>query len=231
MNIDAARLAFFVIPALLAATLVYGVRRTSGPRAAVITAAVIAAWMVATWLAADLGVLRRWEATPPPFMLLVLGIVLLALWIAFGPYGLRLARGVPLWTLVAVQAFRLPLELALHAMYARGVMPVQMSYEGRNYDILTGITALIVAAIVKFGGKGRVLAAVWNVFGLALLVNIVSIALLSIPRFAYFGPDRLNEWVADPPYVWLPAVMVLAALAGHLLIFRALRREGDRPPR
>jgi hypothetical protein len=25
-----------------------------------------------------------------------------------------------------------------------------------------------------------------------------------------------------PPFVWLPAVMVLAALAGHLLIFRAL---------
>jgi hypothetical protein len=32
-------------------------------------------------------------------------------------------------------------------------------------------------------------------------------------------------WVTYPPYVWLPAVMVLAALAGHLLIFRALARE------
>jgi hypothetical protein len=29
--------------------------------------------------------------------------------------------------------------------------------------------------------------------------------------------------VTYPPYVWLPAVMVVAALAGHLLIFRALR--------
>ncbi len=119
----------------------------------------------------------------------------------------------------------------MHAMYERGVMPVQMSYEGVNYDILTGLTALIVAAIVKFGGKGRVLAAVWNIFGLALLVNIVTVAILSTPRFAYYGPDRLNEWVADPPYVWLPAMMVLAALAGHLLVFRALTFGANRPTR
>jgi hypothetical protein len=26
--------------------------------------------------------------------------------------------------------------------------------------------------------------------------------------------------------VWLPAVMVLAALAGHLIIFRAIRAQG-----
>jgi hypothetical protein len=31
-------------------------------------------------------------------------------------------------------------------------------------------------------------------------------------------------FVAYPPFVWLPAVMVVAALAGHLVIFRALRR-------
>jgi hypothetical protein len=30
-------------------------------------------------------------------------------------------------------------------------------------------------------------------------------------------------WVTYPPFVWLPAVMALAGLAGHLVIFRALR--------
>ena len=50
--------------------------------------------------------------------------------------------------LVGVQGFRLPLELAMHRMYERGIMPVQMSYSGLNYDILTGIRALVVAALV-----------------------------------------------------------------------------------
>jgi hypothetical protein len=63
---------------------------------------------------------------------------------------------------------------------------------------------------------------VWNVLGLALLVNVVVVAVLLTPRFRYFGDDQLNVWVTYPPFVWLPAVMVLAALAGHLVIFRAL---------
>ena len=44
-----------------------------------------------------------------------------------------------------------------------------------------------------------------------------------MPMFHRFGMDRLNVWVADPPFVWLPTVMVLTALAGHLLMFRKLR--------
>ena len=111
----------------------------------------------------------------------------------------------------------------MHAMYERGVMPVQMSYAGRNFDIVTGVTALVVAGLVWSRRAGRGLVVAWNVLGSLLLVNVVTVAILGTPRFQYFGPDHLNVWVMQPPFVWLPAVMVLAALAGHLIIFRALR--------
>jgi heme exporter protein D len=35
----------------------------------------------------------------------------------------------------------------------------------------------------------------------------------------------VNVFVMYAPFVWLPAVMVLAALAGHLVVFRALRAQ------
>lgn len=89
-------------------------------------------------------------------------------------------------------------------------MPEQMNYSGRNFDIAIG---RVPKAIVQ----------AWNVMGVVLLANIVGIAMRSTPTFAYFGPDRLNVWVMWMPYTLLPAVMVLAAWAGHLVIFRALR--------
>lgn len=192
------------------------------------------AWMAGTWMAASTGVLRQWDATPPPFALLVIGILALTVLLALSPFGRRLATTVPLWALILVQAFRFPLEVAMHQMYERGVMPVQMSYSGRNFDIITGVTAGIVAMVVR-SGRGRSLAFLWNVMGLALVVNVATVGILSTPRFRYFGDDRLNIWITYPPYVWLPAVMVLAAVAGHLLIFRALRmaavpsETADRP--
>lgn len=59
-------------------------------------------------------------------------------------------------------------------------------------------------------------------------MNVVGVAILATPRFRYFGEDHLNTWVTYPPFVWLPSVMVLAAFAGHLLVFRVLA-GGDGP--
>jgi hypothetical protein len=227
-------LAFVLIPIALVLALVSGVmaswRRANMPEASVFRAGVLTltasvAWMAVTWLAAASGIFANFEPTPPPFAFLVLGVIVLAVVVSFSPVGTRLSRDVPLWILVAVQGFRLPLELAMHGMYERGVMPIQMSYSGRNFDILTGASALAVATVVWSGRGGKRLVAVWNVAGLALLINVVVVAILGTPRFQYFGPDHLNVWVTRPPYVWLPAVMVLAALAGHLLIFRALAKS------
>jgi drug/metabolite transporter (DMT)-like permease len=228
---DPAVAAFVAIPLLLVAALAWGVAaawRRSGAsadestRAAALTVGAAAVWMALAWAAAASGLLQRWERTPPPFALLIAATLALAIALAFSPVGGRLARFVPLWALVLAQAFRLPLELAMHALYERGIMPRQMSFSGRNFDVVTGALALLVAALAYSGGARRLVAA-WNTMGLALLANVVVVAILSTPRFRVFGPDQLSTFVTYTPYVWLPAVMVLAALAGHLVIFRALR--------
>ena len=224
-------LAFVLLPVLLACALSWGVwvakRRAGEPsrragRAAAIALVAAAAWMTVTWQAAASGALRQWDATPPPFAILVLAILLIAFRIAFSPTGRQLAVHLPLWVLVAVQGFRYPLELAMHRMHERTIMPVQMSYSGFNFDIVTGVTAVLVAALVATGRAGRTVVWAWNILGTLLLANVVVIAIVSTPRFRYFGDDQLNVWVTYPPFVWLPAVLVAAALAGHLLIFRAL---------
>jgi len=237
---DPATLAFLVIPLFLAVGFLAAVwiswRRTGAasraPQATAVALVSLGIWMTVTWFAASSGALQRWDATPPPFAIMVLTVVLLGLRIGLGTVGRRMAESIPLWILVAVQAFRFPLELAMHRMYERGVMPVQMSYSGLNYDILTGISALLVATLVYRGVAGRRLVRLWNVLGLLLLINVVTVAILATPRIRYFGDHNLNVWVTYPPFVWLPAVMVLAAFAGHLVIFRALAtRPGDGGPR
>jgi len=234
---DPAVLAFFAIPIILVFALIWataaawqrsGFGRPAAFRAATIAGIAALAWMAMTWAVASSGILLEWDRTPPPFGVLVLSIVVISFAMAFSNFGARIARGVPVWALVGVQAFRLPLELAMHGMYTRGIMPVQMSYSGRNFDIVTGITAIVVSALVATGRGGKALVATWNVMGLALLMNVVVVAILGTPRFRFFGDDHLNTWVTYPPFVWLPAVMVLAALAGHLVIFRAL--SATRPP-
>lgn len=183
---------------------------------------ITAAWLALVTILAASGLLADFSRTPPPFMPLALSMVILGVVLAQSETGDRLARGIPLAWLVGIQAFRFPLELAMHRAYTEGLMPVQMSYSGRNFDIVTGITAAMLAAWLAFGRVPRGVVMAWNLLGLALLANIVGVALLSTPMVQYFGPDQLNTFVARLPYTLLPMVMVLAAWAGHLLIFRAL---------
>ena len=228
---------FVVLPSLVAAGFVLGSdwadRRLGAPtgtrrrRAVMLTAAVLA-WLVLTAAAAGSGVLRRFDAFPPPFAGLVIAVVALGVGIVFSPLGTRLVGGLPLWFLVGFQVFRLPLELIMHAAAVEGVMPVQMSYSGQNWDILTGISAGLLGWRLSRGPVALWIVTAWNVLGFALLVNIVTVAVLSTPLFRWFGDDRLNTFVTYPPFVWLPAVLVPAALIGHLLVWRKLsqaRRE------
>lgn len=226
--------AFVVLPVLLVALLSVGVWRAwrrdgqTAARSARATLLVLigaAIWMTVTWMVASSGALRNWNATPPPFALLIVSVLLLGGRLAFSTLGARLARHIPLAALVAVQAFRFPLEMAMHRLAERGIMPMQMTYTGLNFDIVTGITAVLVGGLAATGRVGRNVVLAWNVLGMVLLTNIVVIAILSVPRIHAFGEDQVNVFVTFTPFVWLPAVLVLAALAGHLIIFRATLRD------
>jgi len=51
------------------------------------------------------------------------------------------------------------------------------------------------------------------------------IAVASSPMVRLFGDDPrdVNTWVLYFPYVWLPVVLVTVAIAGHVMVTRALR--------
>lgn len=228
--------AFVALAIVVAGLFVSGVavaaRRTEVPpdrarRMTLLAAAGALAWMVITFGAAARGMLR-FDTRPPTMMLVPLGLIVIAVLLARSSLGARLAAGLPLAALVGFHAFRLPLELIMHGAYEAGLMPVQMSFSGRNFDILTGISAIVVAVLVASGRAGDRLARLWNVAGLLLLVNIVGIAVLSMPGpLRRFMNEPANVWVSQAPWVWLPAVMVLAAFAGHLVLFRRLHGEAQ----
>jgi hypothetical protein len=222
---------FVVLPLLVAAGFVlsceWASRRLRHPatvrrrRAACVGVAVVA-WLGLTAVLAATGVLRRFDATPPPFALLALAVIVIGVALACSRLGTLLVRGLPLWFLVGFQVFRFPLELVMHRAAAQGVMPEQMSYSGYNYDIVTGITAGALGLWLWRRAAPRWAVASWNALGFVLLVNIVTIAVVSTPLFAWFGRDRLNTFVTYVPFVWLPGVLVTAALVGHLLVWRRL---------
>jgi|SRR5688572_11700270 hypothetical protein len=141
--------------------------------------------------------------------------------------GADAAAEVPLAALVGLQAFRLPLELVMHSAATLGIMPVELSYSGYNFDIVTGLGAALLFAAMRAGWRvPRSVIWAWNVWGFWCLAVIAVIAVTSSPMVRLFGEDprHVNTWVLFFPHVWLPVVLVTVALAGHITVTRALRR-------
>lgn len=192
------------------------------------TALALLAWLVVTAAISGSGVLEA-PGTPPRAMFFFVGTNLAAVIFAFSPAGTRLAAGLPVAALVGFHAFRLPLELVLHQWYAEGVLPVQMTYAGHNFDIVTGTLALGVGIALWRGGTSWWLVLAFNLVGFALLVTVASIALLSspIPLRTYMNEPPVLL-VFHAPYGWIVPMCVAPALAGHLVLFRWLWRARGR---
>ena len=99
-----------------------------------------------------------------------------------------------------------------------------MTFEGRNLDILVGITGPIVALLYERKGAAmRKWVVVWNFFGLALLMNILVVAVLSFPTpFRYFMNEPANYLVTEFPFVWLPGILVTIAYSMHFFSLKQL---------
>jgi hypothetical protein len=210
--------------ALVAAVALLGLRpiRRAGGNA--LASGIVVLYLAVPAALARAGALDRYNPLPAPALVLVLALTIVTVATALSPFGRRLASSVGVAALIGFQSFRVAVEWLLHRLFAEGVIPVEMTYAGRNFDIVSGLTAAAIGTWLASGHRlprGWLLA--WNCVGLMLLVNIVTIAVLATPvsfRQITAGPPNLLP--STFPYVWLPTVLVQAALLGHLLIFRAL---------
>jgi hypothetical protein len=193
-------------------------------RRALAAAALALGWCALQAALAGSGVLARFDARPPPLALFIAAVFAGGIALGASRFTAPLARTLPLAGLVGFQVFRLPLELVMHEAAEAGVMPSLLSFSGWNFDIVTGTLALPVAALVAAGRAPRWLVAAWNTLGLAALAMIAVIAVVTAPFVQAFGREQSNDWVAYLPFVYLPGVMVVAALAGHVLVLRRLRQ-------
>jgi hypothetical protein len=190
-----------------------------------ITIGILLVMVVVPGFLARTGALDRYTPLPAPALLIIAALLLLMVALALSGFGGRIAAVVPLSWLVGYQVFRVAVEWTLHRLYLEGIVPVQMTYAGRNFDILTGLSAAVLAIMLRRSSSApRLTVLLWNLTGLALLANIVTIAALSTPvPFRRFLNDPPNLLPSTFPFVWLPTFLVPAALFGHLVVFRALK--------
>jgi len=165
------------------------------------------------------------KAFPPRLLLLGILPAIGAIVLSFSTKkGRSFIDSLPLRNLTWLNIIRIPVEIVLFWLFVNKAVPKLMTFEGRNFDIISGLTAPVLAYLV-FNKKriDRKVLLVGNIIWLALLLNIAVNAMLSGPfPFQQFAFDQPNIAILNFPFSWLPTFVVPVVLFGHLVSIRQL---------
>src|SRR6185369_6379987 len=194
-------------------------------------AIVLVVWLAVTGILSINKVFQNTSTIPPRLMIVIAPAILFTILLLITKSGRRFTDNIDLKKLTLVHIVRVPVEITLFLLSTHKLIPELMTFAGRNFDILSGITAPIVYFICFKNSqmKNRRLLLVWNFICLGLLLNIVINAILAAPfPFQQFAFDQPNIAVLYFPFTWLPFFIVMIVLYSHLAAIRQLinyRRE------
>ncbi len=192
------------------------------------TLLILLTWLTVQSFIAQSGFYTVTDIIPPRLLFLVLPPLLFIILLFTTSGGRHYLDHLDIKALTVLHTIRIPVEIVLFWLFVNKTIPELMTFEGRNFDIVSGLTAPLIfyfGFIKKRIGKKVILF--WNFICLGLLINIVANAVLSAPfPFQKFGFDQPNIAILYFPFVWLPCCVVPLVLLSHLATIRQLLNEG-----
>lgn len=185
---------------------------------------ILGAWMILQGILAGTGFYTTNNTIPPRFALAIGPPLLAIVYLMTTKRGRRFVDSLNAKTLMLIHIVRVAVEMVLLWLAIYKTVPYLMTFEGRNFDIISGLTAPLVYYFGYVAGKmHRSWVLIWNLMCIALLVNVVTIAILAVPTpFQQLAFDQPNIAVLHLPFIWLPAVLVPLVFFSHLVCIRQL---------
>lgn len=126
------------------------------------------------------------------------------------------------------QSFRIAVELLLWFSFAEGMLHKNVTIEGYNYDMIFGLSAILVFTFVyllKVGGQKLLL--VWNYAGILVLLSVIFVftTTLYTPEIYGFDQSPMTSTFLEYPFVLVPAFMMPLAIFFHCLSIVHIRRR------
>lgn len=164
------------------------------------------------------------EAFPPRLIFLLSPGLLLIILAFVTKKGRQIITDLNLEVSTNLHMVRVPVEVVLFLLASRELVPESMTFEGRNFDIFSGLTAPLIA---YYGFRKQKLSKrsmiAWNIICLLLVLQVVVTGILSAPTpFQQLSFDQPNVGVLMFPFVWLPGLIVPIVIFCHLATLKRL---------
>lgn len=180
--------------------------------------AIIIIWSISQSLLAYFGFYIATTTTLPRFIFVLLPTTI---FIIFGLFTNQRNwiienRNVKISTFLHI--VRIPVEIVLYYLFLHKMIPELMTFEGRNFDIIAGVTSPIIGFLYLKNKVGNPIMLIWNIICLCLILFILFNGILSAELpFQQFGFEQPNKAINYFPFILLPSVIVPLVIYTHLI--------------
>lgn len=180
-------------------------------------------WIGYVYLLSSSGVLSSLAFPPRVPLLIILPVLLFSVYISGSASFRDVLSRMPSHVPVYLQSFRVGVEVLIYGGFAEGIFPERATFNGLNYDILVGISAIAVGFLVHSGKIGAPGLMAWNIIGLSILSVTVYAFLSSYYFYNHLGLPEPNTRFTNFPYILLAAVLLPTAVFLHIISLRQVK--------
>jgi hypothetical protein len=191
----------------------------------------VIAWLAYIFSMSFTGIFTNFSLPPRIPLFLVLPFLVFLIYFFTSVRFKPVIDQVPLNWPVYFQSFRIGVELLIFISFTKGILPHAATYEGYNFDIVTGLTAPIIGYMLYKNVRGsRTIALIWNIIGLLLLANVVVIlnTCAYFPKLWGSGTSLIKPDYGLLPLALLAGIFMPAAVFMHVLSITGIVRAADK---
>ena len=185
-------------------------------------------WHSYLFFISESGILADFSLPPRMPILVIIPLFLFSGVFVYTNRKKTWVNSIPTHWLVYYQSLRIGIESIFYFSVGAGVLPALVTFEGYNYDILFGISALLIG---YFTFTKQLISLkwidVWNVFGLLVIAFIISLFLTGtyFPEIYEDPNQRLTPIYTQYPYILVAGFLMPSAVFIHFLSLAQQKKQ------
>ncbi|MGW9684540.1 hypothetical protein [Flagellimonas sp. 2504JD1-5] len=194
-----------------------GVSSSKRNRAVILTTLGIFSWLALQYFIWTTGFYYDLSLPPRIPLFMVLPLFLFIVFFMFKNRNHKVLASIPIALPIAVQSFRAVIEVLFYFTFIQGILPVQVTFEGANYDVLIGLSAIVMAVYANRPNASRKVLLVWNIIGILVVLFAAFIFITSFYFPSIWGDTGIPIGFNQFPFLLLPTFLMPFAVFLHVL--------------
>lgn len=163
------------------------------------------------------GILKNFDIPPKlPLFIIIPAFTIIILLLIKNKRN-KIINPIPPHIPILFESFRIPVELLLHGTFLAGLIPIQTTFSGYNFEIYFAASAIVMSFLVYKRVIYKPIILLWNIVGLVFLGIILSIFVTTAFFPSVWGENEslVSSDFGTLPYLIVPAFYVPLAIFMH----------------